>query len=127
MILILRLMMLSLILSLVLQTTTVSIKPNTPWSLEFYHNGQDSSQYRLWCDGIIVKNYSDAEISNGKSSTVNIDGNFTYDLTAPGLSSGKHSCLISAYNLNGEVKGDPIDIPIGNLPMKPSAIKVVVK
>lgn len=120
-------MLASLILSLVIQTATVSIKPNTPWIFQFPHNQQDGASYRLWCDGAILKNYSDAEISAGKSSTVNANGDFIFTLTAPGLATGKHTCLMSAYNVIGEAKGDPIDIPIGNIPMKPGTIVVVVK
>lgn len=120
-------MLATLIFSLVIQTTTVSIKPNTPWLFQFPHNQQDGASYRLWCDGAIVKNYSDAEISAGKSITVNADSDFIFTLTAPGLPIGKHTCLMSAYNLVGEAKGDSTDIPIGNIPMKPGTIVVVVK
>jgi hypothetical protein len=109
------------------QTLTVAIPPNTPFTISFIHNLLDSAQFRFICDGGIVKNYTTSEILTGKSTTANADGTFTITVTAPGLASGTHSCSVSAFNTIGEIKSDPITIPIGNIPMKPGSVMVVSK
>jgi hypothetical protein len=114
-------------LSLSSQTLTVAIPPNTPFTISFTHNLLDSAQFRFICDGGIVKNYTTSEILAGKSTTANADGTFTITVTAPGLASGTHSCSVSAFNTIGEIKSDPITIPIGNIPMKPGSVMVVSK
>lgn len=108
-----------------MQTLTVAIPPNTPFTVAF--DGMDTDSFRMWCDGSIVKNYSASEITTGKNSVKNADGTYTFTVSAPGLALGIHSCLISAFNPLGESKSDPIQIPIGNLPMKPLNFKVIVK
>jgi hypothetical protein len=107
------------------QTLTVAIAPNTAFTIAF--DGNDTDSFRLWCEGNIVKNYTSAELTLGKSATKNADGTYTFTVSAPGLASGMHSCLVSAFNTLGETKSDPIQIPVGNLPMKPINLKVVVK
>lgn len=126
------------VLALVLgQTITVTLPPNTPFQIQWDHNGQDHAAFRLWCDGNITKNYAPAELV--KSEMANADGTFTYTATAPGLPVGEHACFVSAYNLVeetlGEAKGDPATItvatttpvPGGNkLPAVPIRFKILV-
>lgn len=104
------------------QTLTVAIPPNTAFVISF----EDSDMivgFRWWCNGAIVKNFSDAEVTAGR-----VVGNPTViTVSVPGLPAGKHSCLVSAFNVIAEVKSDPVEIPVGNLPMKPANIKVIVK
>lgn len=101
------------------QTLTIAIPPNTAFQIAFDDDDSDVN-YRWWCDGAIIKNFSSAEITAGKSGT-------TFTLSVPGMIAGKHSCLISAFNSLGETKSDPIDVPIGNLPVKPNSLKIIVK
>lgn len=106
------------------QTVTVAIPPNTAYKISF--DAIEGDSFRLWCDGSILKNYTNAEITLGKATTKNADGTYTFTVSAPGLTAGSHSCLVSAFNTLGEVKSEPITVPIGNLPMKPTNIKIVV-
>lgn len=108
------------------QTLTVAIPANTPYSVEFKHNGE-AAGFRLWCDSAIVKNYTATEIAAGKSATKNTDGNYTYQVMAPGMTNGQHSCLMSAIYPEGEQKGEPITVPIGNLQMRPIEFRIIVK
>jgi hypothetical protein len=73
------------------QTLTVAIAPNTAFTIAF--DGNDTDSFRLWCEGNIVKNYTAAELTLGKSATKNADGTYTFTVSAPGLASGMHSCL----------------------------------
>jgi hypothetical protein len=125
-----------LLLALLLgQTVTVTLKPNTPFQIQWDHNGQDHAAFRLWCNGAILKNYAPAELV--KSATAQPDGTFTYTATAPGLPIGEHACFVSAYNLVeetlGEAKGEPAVVtvatttPSGNkLPAVPVRFKILV-
>lgn len=106
------------------QTVTVAIPPNTAYKISF--DAIEGDSFRLWCDGSIVKNYTNSEINLGKAAAQNTDGTYTFTVSAPGMVAGSHSCLVSAFNALGEVKSEPITVPIGNLPMKPTNIKIVV-
>ena len=108
------------------QTVTVAIAPNTAYKISFDALDEPENMYRLWCDGQIVKNYTASETNLGKAPTKNTDGTTTITVSAPGLTAGSHSCLVSAFNDLGEVKSDPITIPIGNIPTKPVNLKIVV-
>lgn len=114
-------------ISLASQTLTVSISPNTPFSISFDHNLADNSNFRLWCDDSIVKNYTNAEILAGKNPLINTDGTYTITVSAPGLSSGNHNCQISAFNSIGESsKSETLLVPIGSIPAVPIRLKFVV-
>ena len=105
------------------QTLTVAIPPNQAFTISFDDN-ETGVNFRWWCDGAISKNFTATELSTGKAV---LNGITTYTVSVPGLAQGKHSCLISAFNDLGETKSDPIDVPVGNIPMKPGNIRIVVK
>jgi hypothetical protein len=109
------------------QTLSVSIAPNTPFQISFDSPVDTSTSYRVWCDGNILKNYTATEINNGKSTVPNADGTFTFTISVPGLSLGKHSCLVSAFNDLGEAKSLPLDVPVGTIPSAPINLRFVVE
>ncbi len=130
--------MIALILALVAQVVTVTLPPNTPFSIQWDHTGKDHAAFRLWCDGNIVKNYAPAELV--KSDTADADGYYTYTAKAPGLPVGEHVCFVSAYNLVeetlGEAKGEPSTVTVattippweGNkLPAVPVRFRILVE
>lgn len=121
------LLMLNLLLTslLSLQVLTVSIPPNTAFQLSFDHDNLNMASYRLWCDDAIIKNYPISEILAGKGP-INPDGTYTFTVSAPGLITGKHSCIISAYNDIGESKSTPISFPVGVVPSVPFNLRIVV-
>lgn len=91
-----------LILLLVPQTLSVTLPANTPFTLSFEHDGLLMPDFRAWCDGSIVKNFS---AMDGKPSIVaNANGLYTYTVQVPGLPVGTHSCWVTAFNQNGESK-----------------------
>lgn len=79
------------------QTVTVTLKPNTPFDVQWEHDGKDNARFRMWCDGGIIKNYAPSELT--KSATADAEGFFTYTAKAPGLALGEHDCFVSAYNV----------------------------
>lgn len=108
-------------------TLTVTLKPQTPFQITWDQppaEGAIGVNFRWWCDGGIVKNFTAAE-AVGKVPA-NADGTTTYTATAPGLSAGSHSCLVSAFNDFGESKSAPIPITVGVVPGTPIKLKVVV-
>lgn len=117
-------MWLALLLTLS-QTLTVTLKPATPFTITWDMPVDNSGpSFRLWCDGAVVKNYTPKELT--KAPLDNPDGTVTYTAEAPGLSAGNHSCFVSAFNLIGEVKGEPIPLVVGVLPSTPLRLKVVI-
>lgn len=102
--------------------TAPALKPNTPFQITFDHEKQDSqAQYRWWCGGVIVKNFSAVEVV--QLAPAGADGMSTLSATVPGLPLGKHSCFVSAFNEFGEEKGAPIQIPVGGPPSAPLRLR----
>jgi hypothetical protein len=102
-----------LLLALLLgQTVTVTLPPNTGFQIQWDHEGEPATRFRLWCDGGIVKNYSEVEAVRG--ATINLDKTWTFTATAPGLAVGEHVCFVSAYDVVepslGEFKGEPATV-----------------
>lgn len=60
------------------------------------------TKFRLWYDGAIVKNFTNAEVRAGKAAQANADGSFTYTLSAPGLSLRDHDLKVSEFDATGE-------------------------
>lgn len=110
---------------LLAQTLTVTIKPATPFVITWDQPPSDDPlSFRLWCDGAIVKNYTAAELT--KAAAPNADGSTSYTATAPGLPSGSHSCLVSAFNPIAEAKSDAIPLLVGTAPATPIKLRIVV-
>lgn len=108
------------------QQLSVSIKPNTPFTIAWDQAGEVGTKFRFWCDGTILKNFSAVELT--KTSTPNADGTFTFTAQVPGLPAGNHPCFVSAYaDEIGEAKMEtPLVIPVGNIPAVPVRLKIVV-
>lgn len=124
----------SIVLGLILtQNLQVTFKPSTPITFEFDHSGDDGlggkPAFRLWCDGIIVKNYSVSEADAGKSLVKNSDGRFTYTLSYAGFPTlGVRNCTISAYNafdLDSN-KSNTLPFVIGDNPSTPINFRFVI-
>ena len=116
------------LLALISQTITANIPPNTPFTIAFDQDNLNNDKYRLWCDGTILKNYSSAEISLERSTTKNADGLYTFTLTAPGLSTGIHSCQVSAYNdaFPDDAKSLPENIVVGAKSSIPVNFRIII-
>lgn len=113
-----------------LQVLTTNVPVNTPFTIAFEHQWNLGDKYRLWCNGSIIKNYSEIESSNGRviSPTTPVEPfTYTFTLTSPPLTKGIHSCFISAYNEVGETKGNPENIIVGAAPSIPVGFRVIVK
>lgn len=110
------------------QTITATIPPNTPFQIAFDQDNSNNDNYRLWCDGSIVKNFSSSEVSLGRSSTKNAEGNYTFTLLAPGLPVGIHSCQVSAYNtvVPDDVKSDAANITVGGKSSIPVNFRLII-
>lgn len=119
--------MTSALLALVLlaQTITVTIPPNTEYTVAWQHDGLLMPEFRWWCDGEIVKNFP---LLMPVPLTPDADGLYTYTALVPGMPEGVHMCFISAYNQHGEVKAPPVPIVVGTPqpPAMPFNIRVVV-
>ena len=120
--------MIAVFLALALQTLTVTIPPNTPFEVTWKHDGLGMPMFRWWCNGAIVKNFSEGETMPVPLVT-DATGHYTFTATVPGLPVGTHACFISAYNGVGEVKADPVPIVVAvpKLPSMPFEIRVVIK
>lgn len=122
-----NLLIVSLSSIVVAQSLSVSIPPNTPFSISFDHNLADSVSFRLWCDDSIVKNYTNSEILSGKNPVINTDGTYTITVSAPGLGNGNHNCQMTAFNSIGEsAKSETLLVPVGSIPAVPIRLKFVV-
>ena len=111
-------MLVSLLLAVMLQPTVAAqLKPGEPFRIAFDHEGGPGIKYRLWCNGSIVKNYGDAELTRSGLSV---------EADAPPLPKGAHSCLVSAYDEFGEAKSDPITIPVGTPTGPPTSLRIVI-
>lgn len=110
------------------QTITATIPPNTPFQIAFDQDNSNNDNYRLWCDGSIVKNFPSSEASLGRSSTKNAEGNYTFTLLAPGLPVGIHSCQISAYNsvFPDDAKSLPETITVGGKSSIPVNFRLII-
>ena len=112
-------------LLLLAQTVTVTLPPNTPFQIQWSHEGELTTRYRLWCDGGIVKNYSTTDAV--RNATPDPDGLWTFTATAPGLAVGEHVCLVSAYDVvepaAGEYKSEPASITIATTTPVPGKVR----
>jgi hypothetical protein len=107
------------------QTIAVTIPPGVPFKIEWKHDGLEMPEFRWWCDGAIVKNFSLSETP----SVLLPDGvTYLYTATVPGLALGTHPCFISAFNGVGEVKAAPVPllVKVPTAPSTPFDIRVVV-
>jgi hypothetical protein len=127
----LTLLLLSLLTSP--QTLSVTVPANTPFDVSFKHDGLLMPSFRWWCDGAIAKNFSASETQQ-PAGTPDAAGLFTYTVTVPGLAAGSHTCFVSAFNDQGEVKAVPITFtvgggpqPVGKPPAVPVDIRIVVR
>jgi hypothetical protein len=109
------------------QVLTVVIPPNTPFGIEFFHDPSYGPIYHWECDGVIVKNFTTSEVNAGKSATPDANGLYKFSLVVPGLSFGKHSCLVSVDNDFGKTKTDPIEVPVGVAPKTPIGLRLVIE
>jgi len=124
------------------QTLSVTVPANTPLDVSFKHDGLLMPSFRWWCDGSIAKNFSATETQ--PAGTPDAAGLFTYTVTVPGLAAGSHTCFVSAFNDQGEVKAacsatvtttcvTPITFtvgtptPVGKPPAVPVDIRIVVR
>lgn len=98
------------------------IAPNTPFKAAFEHERVAGDNYRVWCDGVIVKNYAESELQITGTAPKQ-----TITVTVPGLPRGAHSCFPSAYNDLADVKGEAISIPIGTIPAVPTQFRIVIE
>jgi hypothetical protein len=123
--------MLTTLIALVLsaQTLTVTLKPNTPFQIQWDQllEGTFTARYRWWCDGVIVKNFAPADLTI--SDTLNVDRTQAITATVPGLAVGSHSCFVSAFDPGAafpEMKGEAIPLAVGTGPTTPLRLRVIV-
>lgn len=113
----------------VAQTLTVTIKPATPFQIQWDQllEGTFTARYRWWCDGVIVKNFAPADLTI--SPTFNEDRTQAITATVPGLPAGAHSCFVSAYDTGAvfpEMKGEAIPLAVGTGPTTPLRLRILV-
>ena len=70
-----------------------------PHLFAFEYGDAPPAKFRLWVDGSIVKNYSNAEVRLGKSATPNAQGEYTYTLSAPPFATmGPHTVWVTVFD-----------------------------
>lgn len=75
------------------------INPDEAFKIQFEYDTAPPDKFRLWYDGGIVKNYTNAEVRLGKKT--NTDGTVTFTLSAPPLDLKNHKYFISVIHADG--------------------------
>ena len=86
------------------------IPPNTAFRVAWDHPGANVDGFRWRCDGTIVQNFTIAQLVVTPPATAG--GLSTYTATVPGLTAGKHSCSVVAYNVAGDSDSSNVVEPI---------------
>jgi hypothetical protein len=109
---------------------TVALRPQEPFTVGW--QGYPTDQFRWWCDGAIVKNFTAAELTKG-TTVLSPETEFVeISATVPGLPEGSHSCAVSSYTAFMELAGIadkksvPIPLLVGNEARTPISLRVIV-
>lgn len=104
---------------------TAIVPPDTPFEITWEQPVETPMPaYRFWCNGVILKNFTNAEIASAPSESA---GMVTITTNAPGLKAGTYTCLVSAFNSVGETKSESVPILVGTMPGTPIKLRIVVK
>lgn len=121
-----KLLMLLLSFSPSLVEAQVTVKPNTPFKVQFQSKVDSNELFHFKCDSTILKNWTDLERRAGTTLTADVDGFFTITLDyTPGLANGSHTCSVIADNLFGSVETPSISVPSGNAPGTLKGFKII--